>query len=286
MTTEEQLAWERRLAAPIAAAAFLAAVCVVAYQVIVQAAVVEDRPRITAFPDLLLGIHAHTAAFVIADVVQAVGYILLGAVLWYLFRATRHRRPELQSQFIGLVYLGPAMFALGSVLSAIDRIDLADKFAAGTPILGQAGEDRAEDLAEDASIVGALIQQVGLLSVAIVFVLVCLNAMRVGLLNRFQGIIGIVVGALFILPLFPGAPLVLETFWLVSTRRDPAEPLARRPGSGLGERGRRGLAERDAAPCPRRGRGGDRRSRRRRPPLPQRKRPRDAPRASASGARP
>jgi hypothetical protein len=194
----------------------LAAVCVVAYQVIVQAAVVEDRPRITAFPDLLLGIHEHPTAFVIADVVQAIGYILLGAVLWYLFRATRHRRPELQSQFIGLVYLGPAMFALGSVLSAINRIDLADEFAAGTPILGQAGEDRAEDLAEDASIVGALIQQVGLLSIAIVFVLVCLNAMRVGLLNRFQGIVGIAVGALFILPLFPGAPLVLETFWLVS----------------------------------------------------------------------
>ncbi len=214
MTTEEQLAWERRLAPPTAAAALLAAVCVIVYQVIIQTAVVEDRPRTKAFPDLLLGIHAHPTAFVLADVIQAIGYILLGVVLWYLFRATRHRRPEVPGQFIGLVYLGPAMFAIGSVLSAIDRIDLADKFAAGTPILGQAGQDRAEDLAGDASIVGAVIQQVGLLSIAILFVLVCLNAMRVGLLNRFQGIIGIVVGALFILPLFPGAPLVLQTFWL------------------------------------------------------------------------
>ena len=216
MTTEQQLAWERRLALPTAAAALLAAVLVIAYQVIIQTAVVEDRPRTKAFPDLLLGIHAHPTAFVIAGVIQAIGYALLGIVLWYLFRATRHRRPELQSQFIGLVYLGPVMFAIGSVLSAIDRIDLADKFAAGAPIVGQAGQDRAEDLANDASIVGAVIQQVGLLSIAIMFVLVCLNAMRVGLLNRFQGIIGIVVGALFILPLFPGAPLVLQTFWLGS----------------------------------------------------------------------
>ena len=214
MTTEEQLAWERRFALPTAAAAFLAAVCVIAYQVILSAGVIEDRPRAHAFPEFLLGVHDHHTAFVMASVVQAAGYALLGVVLWYLFRATRHRRPGLQSQFIGLVYLGPSLFAVGSVLSAVDRIDLADKFAAGAPILGQAGQDRAEDLAKDASIVGALLVQVGMLSIAILLVLVCLNAMRVGLLNRFQGIIGIVVGALLILPLFPGAPLVLQTFWL------------------------------------------------------------------------
>jgi hypothetical protein len=37
--------------------------------------------------------------------------------------------------------------------------------------------------------------------------------MRVGLMTRFVGIIGIVVGALYVLPIFAG-PLILQVFWI------------------------------------------------------------------------
>jgi hypothetical protein len=44
------------------------------------------------------------------------------------------------------------------------------------------------------------------------FILVSLNAMRAGLLSRFMGILGIILGALYVLPLGP-TPL-LQIFWL------------------------------------------------------------------------
>ncbi|HEU0023436.1 MAG TPA: hypothetical protein VFQ12_02315 [Thermoleophilaceae bacterium] len=214
MTDETQLAWERRLAPLVAVAAFAAAVCVIVNQVVVQAVVLEDRPLIEPLPDFLLSLNEQPTAFVAASAVQALGYAFLGVVLWFVFRAARHRRPEMPGALIGLVYIGPLLFATGTLLGAIDRIDVADQFAAGGVIRGQAGEDRAEDLVGDISLAAPILLNVGGLATAILLVLVSVNAMRVGLFSRFIGILGIIVGALLVLPLFPGAPLVLQTFWL------------------------------------------------------------------------
>jgi hypothetical protein len=42
---------------------------------------------------------------------------------------------------------------------------------------------------------------------------ICLNAMRVGLLTRFMGVLGIICGALIVLPILSPLPIV-QTFWL------------------------------------------------------------------------
>jgi hypothetical protein len=39
--------------------------------------------------------------------------------------------------------------------------------------------------------------------------------MRVGLLSRFMGIIGAIVGGLYVLPILSG-PLIVQLFWLVA----------------------------------------------------------------------
>ena len=43
--------------------------------------------------------------------------------------------------------------------------------------------------------------------------MICLNAMRIGLLTRFMGVLGIICGALIVLPLLSPLPIV-QTFWL------------------------------------------------------------------------
>jgi hypothetical protein len=54
----------------------------------------------------------------------------------------------------------------------------------------------------------------GALGLALVLVMISLNAMRVGLLTRFMGVLGIITGALQILPF--GGPLpVVQCFWLL-----------------------------------------------------------------------
>jgi hypothetical protein len=64
-------------------------------------------------------------------------------------------------------------------------------------------------------VVTAYAAQAARLALGFAFVMISLNAMRVGLLTKFMGILGIIVGVLFVLPIFPGPPIV-QSFWLVS----------------------------------------------------------------------
>ena len=45
------------------------------------------------------------------------------------------------------------------------------------------------------------------------WVVICLNAMRIGLLTRFMGVLGVICGALIVLPILSPLPIV-QTFWL------------------------------------------------------------------------
>ena len=76
-------------------------------------------------------------------------------------------------------------------------------------------DDRAEQLIEDErKLLGGGLGFGGTFALAISFVLVSLNAMRAGLLSRFVGIIGVIVGGLMVLPLLPGGSSVIQVFWL------------------------------------------------------------------------
>ena len=50
----------------------------------------------------------------------------------------------------------------------------------------------------------AAVGSAGTLALAIAFVLININAMRVGLLSRFMGIIGAIIGGLYVLPILSG----------------------------------------------------------------------------------
>jgi hypothetical protein len=54
----------------------------------------------------------------------------------------------------------------------------------------------------------------GQLVTAAAFVIVALNAMRVGLLTRFMGVLGVICGALYAFPILP-IPII-QAFWLVA----------------------------------------------------------------------
>src|SRR3954462_7026965 len=43
-----------------------------------------------------------------------------------------------------------------------------------------------------------------------------MHAMRAGLMSRFMGILGVIVGALTAVPILGGAPLPLQLFWLIA----------------------------------------------------------------------
>jgi len=211
VTADDQLQWEARWAVPAAIASFGAAVLLV-----VSATVFfpKDRKGIGRAPDLLLSIDEKSGAYIASAVLTALAALLLLGVFYYLFRAVLARGGGVPPWFVYLVYAAPLLFAIGSVVYALQATDIADQFVSGTPIRGQAGEDRAKDLSD---ISPALIaaQTAGTVGVAFLFVMLPLRARKVGLLTPFMGILGAIAGALIVFQL-PGISAIVQAFWLAA----------------------------------------------------------------------
>lgn len=212
MSARDQLDWEARWAKPAAAAAFASVGFSVAASIYVSASI-DSSPDADDTRELLRTIDAQSEVFTTGAVLSGIGGLLLAVVLWYLFHATRARRPELAKVALVLAIAGPLLLALAGILVQLNLIDRAGEFLSG----GRPTEARADDLVAERP---ALIQSLGLsgaLSVAFATILISQNAMRVGLLTRFLGILGIVVGALYVLgTVFPLGTDVIRLFWLVA----------------------------------------------------------------------
>ena len=87
-------------------------------------------------------------------------------------------------------------------------------------------------------------QAIGLASLALGlgWVVICLNAMRVGLLTRFMGVLGVICGALIVLPILSPLPIV-QTFWLGAMAVAARRALAQRRAARVDDRRGRAVAE-------------------------------------------
>jgi hypothetical protein len=214
VTKEQALQWEAKWARPAALAAFFAAVLLIAQIVLLQT-VIEDRPGIEAIPDFLLSVDDNPAMLVGSRVAQAVAALLVAGVFYYLFRALQTREAGVPRWFVYLIIIGPAIYAIALVLGALGQVDAASDFADGTPIRGQRGDNRAEDVLEDnASAPVFALNFLGQIVTAFLFVMLPLRARRVGLMSPFMGILGVVTGALLVLQIVPVVPVIVQAFWL------------------------------------------------------------------------
>jgi hypothetical protein len=146
----------------------------------------------------------------LSSVLVGIGYLALGWALTYLAAAVRARRPEFPRFLIYLPLTGGALQALSTILAAFGTNAAIGDFLDGPRTVDAAIDITASGLTVFASVLGLP----GALALALAIVFVALNAMRVGLLTRFMGVLGIITGVLQILPF--GGPLpVVQCFWLV-----------------------------------------------------------------------
>jgi hypothetical protein len=153
-------------------------------------------------------VHDKSSDFLLVAIVQAVAVVILTVVLVYLFRATKHRLPEVPRLALVLAFVGTTLTAASGIASYFAVSDAADEFVRGMQTAA-----RADEVVEG----GAVPALAGLglgaqLALGLAILLSGLNAMRAGLLSRFMGVVGIVVGALVVLPL--GFGPILQLFWL------------------------------------------------------------------------
>jgi hypothetical protein len=187
--------------------------------------------------ELTLGLitdHKRGILDLVSAIIDAFGQIAIAATLVYLFHCARARAERAPRFVPWLAVLGAALAAVAGILNAIVISIKVHDFVT----TGMQTYDEANRLTSGS---GLLILQVAAqlasLIVAIAFVLVSLQAMRVGLLPRFLGYIGMIAGALILFPII--VLPVIQLYWLLAV----AYLFSGRWPSGLPAAWRSGRAE-------------------------------------------
>ena len=149
----------------------------------------------------------HQLEYVLGPLLSALGALFIFVVLSYLYRAVRARGGGLSQVALIAIAVGAVSYAVGTAVVGVMRV------VEGAGLADDATNSDALDAIGSGSIVaGTILQLLGSLSLGFAFVLVALHAMRVGLLTRFMGILGMIAGATFVLPLDQQG--IIRAFWL------------------------------------------------------------------------
>jgi hypothetical protein len=154
----------------------------------------------------------HAALSVASHVVPALATALVGVALTFLYRSTKARDPQMSMFAVAAAIAGAAFVLVPALVAAVSLTLDAHAFAGAA----DQGERAAREVL-DAPLRSTTnyLQVFGTASIGLGFVLTALNAMRVGLLTRFMGVLGIIVGGLFLVPLEGQLPFV-KIFWLLA----------------------------------------------------------------------
>ena len=241
MEREEQLRWERQWGPGAAVAAFAAALLAVGatvYSSSLIGSVPTDREDI-----FLQKIDQHGSCYILAGIVTGIGTIALAPVLVYLYRAIVARGGLIPRLALILAIAAPLAAGGVGVARQVVLVNVAGDFVKQQKVAPTAAQKAQQDeklgsitdpkaykdavdklgptgIAKEKLKSGsvATVAYIGLvvnMLLGIALVLVSLHAMRVGLMSRFMGVLGIIVGVLTVIPILGGAPVV-QLFWLIA----------------------------------------------------------------------
>jgi hypothetical protein len=168
------------------------------------------HPNVSELTLDLITIHRRFPLDLIAAVIQAFGLLALADTLGWLDGRARARNSR-QMKWTGWVAMaGATMFAIGVAGGELAVSIVANKFvSSGSQTYLEANSLTSHGLIA----ILPIIEQLGALMLALGFILIALNAMRVGLLPRYLGYVGVAAGALVLFPVVP-VPVV-ACLWLV-----------------------------------------------------------------------
>jgi hypothetical protein len=210
MTAIDTISRESRLRPRVAVVSALAGVLLFASAAL-QAA--GPQPKVNEVTVQLLVTNQRAALEVIGALVSAIGVLGVAATLVFLFGAARARRPELTPAARITAIAGGVLAAVGGIAYGVVITIKAHDFATH----GAQTYPEAHHLLSTPGV--AALQYAGLLGsllLAIAFVLISLNAMRVGLLTKFIGYLGIAAAAASLLLIGSAPALLIEVFWLLA----------------------------------------------------------------------
>lgn len=219
---------ERQWATPVAIATFAALGLLIVSTILISSVSGDGEAEILRTAD------AHSSDVTVSSICQAAGLALLILPLVYLFRAAQARSDRVRGQLIGLVVAAPLFlagaalfnatatneaasdFVTGKVSSDLslreargecradrrdDETQFREDYRKGAAALGDCAREKVADDAAANAISDAPTRNIatglsfgGRFGLAFALAYSCLWAMRVGLLTRFWGSLGIALG--------------------------------------------------------------------------------------------
>jgi hypothetical protein len=248
-TPQQQLDWEARHRFRAAFAAAVAALAIFAGQILEQAlnAGAPSLPMLDALQKLAEPgsvreqptaqvpyaeyLRDHAVELMASRVVTAIGYFALAYALTFLAAAIRARRPQFAKWAFYLPVVSGVLFGVAWIAGGAGRLTDANQVIDGDGTIGSVQDLGQAGVSE---LAGVLLTPAAL-ALTVAIVLIALNGMRTGLLTRFMGALGIVVGVFQVIQVGASLPLV-QTFWLAGLallfagRRPGGDPPAWRTG--------------------------------------------------------
>ncbi len=202
MSRSEVVAWEERWSKPAGLASLGSVVFVVAAIVVATQLVGSSSGE----SELLRNVQDHRGGELLSSILQAIGIALLAVPLYYLFRAAKNRSERMRGQLVGVVIAAPLFLAVLAVLTGVTTLHAASSFvssevphlvAKGVSLNSDRADEAAKEAIDDAPLrnLAAGFGIAGQLGFVVAMIYTCLYAMRVGLLTRFWGSMGIALGA-------------------------------------------------------------------------------------------
>lgn len=206
MSATDQLTYEARMRPRYAALAAASAV------LLVLAAVLQQLGPHNSVSELTLDLITANKRFsldLVAAIINGVGSIALAFTLAFLFRIASARNPRAQSWIRIFAYAGGGLVAVTSIAYAVIIGIKSHQFVTS----GAQTYVEANHLTNSSFVlVLQLIGEIAALILTAAYALVSLNAMRVGLLTRFMGYLGVLAGVLVLLQITQ-VPVV-QAYWL------------------------------------------------------------------------
>lgn len=143
----------------------------------------------------------------VGTVLAGIAALLLFGVIVFLFKATRARNPGFGQATLIAGAFGAVAFGVGTMVAQLSSFIGISGFSGGNNL------QASEALTGGPVYAGQILLTLGSFGLGFAFVMIGLNAMRVGLLTRFMGILAMIVGATFIIPQVDPQG-VLRSFWL------------------------------------------------------------------------
>jgi hypothetical protein len=243
----------------------------------------EANPTISPRAPEVKYLSHHASSLVIASVLAAVAIVALTLVLMLLADAARFRRPATWAAARPLILIGGILLAAISVAHQVVLAFETHSFAVGHDFTNHAVDNA---LAKSTpNVVSQYLDLLAGLAVAIAMGVIVVNAIRVGLVTRWLGVVGVISAILIFLPIGGATLEVIPSFWLVAmgilyigkwpngqppawesgvARPWPSRAQMREAAGGRGAHPALATGAGDIAPAPAKPTGGSQRKRRKR----------------------